>query len=496
MSIEIKLLPNTTASVMKPVQLVTTVVLILVFLNGSQAASPHIVFIVADDLGWNDIGFRNPQVLTPHLDKLAKAGVILNSSYVQPVCSPSRNCFMTGYFPYHTGLQDGIIRPTSPGFVPIKFTFLPQKLKELGYSTHAVGKWHVGFCNIKYTPTYRGFDTFVGYYTGAEEYYNHTRGYDKFSGYDLRFNTSVYTEAKGKYSTHVFAERAVDIIKSHDKNTPLYLYLPFQAVHAPLEVPPEYEKLNDHIHNLTRRTYCGMISALDEAVANITNALEETGLIENLLLVFTTDNGGPFHGAANNLPLRGTKATLWEGGTKGTGFIYSKSLLKKTGYLNTGMMHAVDWYPTLVELAGGKNTDPNMDGVSQYDMLINGGPSKRNEFVYNIYDKTNSSAIRYGDLKLMRGSPGAHSGWVPLPTSGESSDTQDSQFQFPPYMLYNITSDPTEHFDLSAKYPELVTMMKQRLENWEKTRVPAYQPPNDPKSNPDLYGGNWSPGWC
>ncbi|XP_046566773.1 arylsulfatase J-like [Haliotis rubra] len=483
-------------SVMTPA--VATVVLIFLYLHGSQAASPHIVFIVADDLGWNDVGFRNPQVLTPHLDKLAKAGVILNSTYVQPVCSPSRNCFMTGYFPYHTGLQDGVISPTSPGFVPIKFTFLPQKLKELGYSTHAVGKWHLGFCNAKYTPTNRGFDTFVGYYMGAEDYYKHSRTYDGYFGYDLRFNTTVYKEPVGKYSTHVFAERAIDIIKSHDKNTPLYLYLPYQAVHEPLEVPPEYENLYNNIHNLTRRTYCGMISALDEAVANITNALEETGLIDNLLLVFTTDNGGPYWHSANNLPLRGAKATLWEGGTKGTGFIYSKTLLKKTGYLNTGMMHAVDWYPTLVELAGGKNTDPNMDGVSQYDMLINGGPSKRNEFVYNIYDKSNSSAIRYGDLKLMRGSPGSHNDWDPLPTSGESSDVppHENRDKFPPYMLYNITSDPTEHFDLSAKYPELVTMMKQRLENWEKTRVPANHPPADPKSNPDLYGGNWSPGWC
>ncbi|XP_046566683.1 LOW QUALITY PROTEIN: arylsulfatase B-like [Haliotis rubra] len=366
---------------MEAAHLVTTVVLIFVYLSGSTAVSPHIVFIVADDLGWKDVGFRNPQVLTPHLDKLAKAGVILNSSYVQPVCSPSRNvsCFMTGYFPFHTGLQDGVIRPTSPGFVPIKFTLLPQKLKELGYSTHAVGKWHLGFCNIKYTPTYRGFDTFVGYLTGAENYYNHTRGYDNFSGYDFRFNTSVYTEVKGKYSTRVFAERAVDIIKSHDRNTPHYLYLPFQAVNEPLQVLPEYENLYKHIQNIPRRTYCGMISALDEAVANITNALKETGLIDNLLLVFTTDNGGPYRAAANNLSLRGAKGTLWEGGTKGTGFIYSKTLLKKTGYLNTGMMHAVDWYPTLVELAGEENTDPNMDGVSQYDMLINGGPSKRNE---------------------------------------------------------------------------------------------------------------------
>ncbi|XP_048255353.1 arylsulfatase J-like [Haliotis rufescens] len=371
---------------------------------------PNIVFIVADDLGWNDVGYRNPQMITPNLDRLAKAGVILNSSYVQPLCSPSRNCFMSCYFPYHTGLQDGVIQTDAAKFLPANLTTLPQKLKQLGYDAHMVGKWHLGFCNWKYTPTERGFDTYLGHYSGAEDYFTHMlKDPQGEVGLDFHLNKIAYREANGTYSAYVFANRAVEFIEGH-----------------------------------------------------------------------------------NN-----TKATLWEGGTKGTGFIYSKTLLKKTGYLNIGMMHAVDWNPTLVELAGGENTDPNMDGVSQYDMLINGGPTKRNEFVYNIYDEEEAAAIRYGDLKLIQGSPGDHNGWAPLPHLGIDERVYQADNQkFPPFMLYNITADPTEHFDLSATYPELVDMMKKRLENWKKSRVPAQNNASIPAANPKYYGGVWSPGWC
>ncbi|XP_046566659.1 arylsulfatase B-like [Haliotis rubra] len=467
---------------------------VVTFCEGAE--KPHIVFIVADDLGWNDVGFRNPQMITPNLDRLAKAGVILNSSYVQPLCSPSRSCFMSGYFPYHTGLQDGVVRINAAKFLPANLTTIPQKLKQLGYDAHMVGKWHLGFCNWKYTPTERGFDSYLGFYSGDEEYFTHMTN-DGKGALDFRFNKTAYKDANGTYSANVFGNRAVEIIENHDDSKPLYLYLPFQDVHGPLEVPPKYENMYKNIENRKRRIYCGMVSALDEAVGNITKALEEKGLMDNLLLVFTTDNGGPTFVAANNLPLRGAKNTLWEGGTKGTGFIYSKSLLKKTGYLNTGMMHAVDWYPTLVELAGGENTDPNMDGVSQYDMLINGGPSKRNEFVYNIYDEREAAAIRYGDLKLMQGSPGDHNGWAPLPHLGIDEDVYEADNQtFPPFMLYNITADPTEHFDLSSKYPDLLDMMKKRLENWKKSRVPAQNDSPVPASNPKYFGGVWSPGWC
>ncbi|XP_050408585.1 arylsulfatase J [Patella vulgata] len=476
------------------------------------ATPPHIVFIAADDLGWNDIGFRNPQMITPNIDKLAREGVILNSSYVQPVCSPTRNCFMTGYYPFHTGLQNGVIRPSEPHCVPLKYTFLPQKLKELGYTTRAIGKWHVGFCNVNCTPTYRGFDSFSGYYTGAEDYFNHTRGYQGEMGYDFRHdferNSTVDAQDKGRYSAHVFADKAIEIIRTHDASKPLYLYLPFQSVHAPLQVPIEYENMYLNIHNLNRRTFCGMTSALDEAIGNITQALLDSGLMDNLLLVFTSDNGGPVENAANNLPLRGGKHTLWEGGTKGTGFIYSTSLLEKTGYIQTGMMHAVDWYPTLVTLAGG-TPDTSMDGVSQWEMLRTGvAPSARTEFIYNIEQISNNSAIRMGDYKLIVGDAGKPDGWTPLPTDSNPAIPQctdqygyctDDKLYYKSsnkIQLFNISSDPTEHFDISKQYPDIVAKLKARLDFYTASAVPPFHSTPDPKSNPKYFDGNWSPGWC
>ncbi|CAH1795740.1 unnamed protein product [Owenia fusiformis] len=297
---------------------------------------PNIVFIVADDLGWNDVGWRNEQVLTPNLDKLAREGVILNSSYVQPVCTPSRNAFLTGYFPFHTGLQHFVIFPPQPYGLPLKFTLLPERLRKLGYDTHMVGKWHLGFCKWEYTPTYRGFDTFLGYYNGEEHYFSHDYTYQNKKGFDLRNNTKPLREATGDYSANIYATRAIEILENHNKSKPLFLYLPFQSVHAPLEVPERYKDLYPAVKTQARRTYLAMVSALDEAVGNITDTLKKYGYMDDTLIVFTTDNGGPVNWGANNWPLRGAKVTLWEGGTKASAFVHGP-MLKKRGYTNTGL---------------------------------------------------------------------------------------------------------------------------------------------------------------
>ncbi|KAI8515755.1 hypothetical protein Bbelb_065680 [Branchiostoma belcheri] len=165
--------------------------------GSKNTTQPHIVFIVADDLGWNDVGWHNPDVKTPVLDQLAHDGVILNQTYVNYVCTPSRTAFMTGYFPYHVGMQHMAMLPAQPSAVPSHFPFLPEKLKELGYATHVVGKWHLGFCNWNYTPTYRGFDSFYGFYNGQDDYYKHTVQ----GGLDLRDDKEVVKTKDGEYST-------------------------------------------------------------------------------------------------------------------------------------------------------------------------------------------------------------------------------------------------------------------------------------------------------
>ncbi|KAL4224867.1 hypothetical protein ACF0H5_015563 [Mactra antiquata] len=386
------------------------------------SSRPHILFIVADDLGWNDVSWHNSDVVMPTLDKMAKKGVILNSSYVQPQCSPSRGALMTGYYPFHIGMQHGIVNRYQPKYMPQELETLPEALKKVGYSTHMVGKWHLGFCNWNYTPTYRGFDSFYGFYSGAEDYYTHKH----YGGYDFRFNTSVHYPPKMRYSTTLFGQRSRDIILEHSGDDPLFLYLSFQGVHSPLQVPKKYSNQYSHIGNKNRRIYSGMITAMDDAVSLIMRSFQQKRYTDNLLVVFTSDNGGASYMAGSNWPLRGAKSTLWEGGTRVPTFVYSNTLLKKTGIVNNGLVHVTDWFPTLVKLAGGE-TNPFLDGVDQWLSLSRSWPSKRTEFVYNINEVKNSAAIRYGDYKLIVGSPGRYNNWYPVKTKPACNSKEAKQ---------------------------------------------------------------------
>lgn len=487
--------------------------ILLCLFGPASCKPPHIVFILADDLGWNDVGFHNPTMKTPNIDKLASEGVILNSSYVQPVCTPSRHSIMTGTYPFRAGLQQGVIVPNRPECSPLKNTFLPQKLKELGYATHMVGKWHLGSCNWNCTPTFRGFDSFLGYYNGAEDYYNKT----VMQGFDFRDNEEPIMN--NTYSAFIYTERAQSIISKHNRSQPLFLYLPFQNVHAPIEVPQKYEAMYPDIKTDGRRKYCGMVSLLDEAVGNITNALKEHGLFEDTLMIFSTDNGGIPRAYGNNYPLRGAKATIFEGGTRAAAFVYGAGL-QKTGYTHSGLMHAVDWYPTVVSIAGGSSTETDMDGISQWGAISTGSKSERTELVYNLdlssMPLTGAIAIRSGDFKLIQGYPGLFQGWYKPDQFYDSAPWEEEQNEDELYRraaakaifdetgkfklwgdgLYNLKDDPNEHNDVSENHPDIVKQLKAKIEIYKKNYVPPLKPPVDPKSNPSNYGGFWSPGWC
>jgi len=369
---------------------------------------PNIVLIVADDLGYGDVGWTNPAMedVTPTLTKLARNGVILSQYYVQQVCSPSRAALMTGMYPYHMGRQKGTIKPLQPTGLTLNRTLLPEQLEKLGYTNHIVGKWHLGFCKWEYTPTWRGFHSFYGYYTGAEKYFVHER--DNY--FDFRKDMNVNYEAKGSYSTDLFTSEAVNIIKNHNTTSPLFLYLPFQAVHAPLEAPtPDYEK-----HTKTgvppRDIYRAMLSRMDSGIEKITQTLKDRGEWENTLLVFTTDNGGAVSQAGSNHPLRGTKGTLFEGGTHGVGFV-GGGLLDQSAIINTDLMHITDWYPTLLSAAGSTSPLSGLDGVDQWKVIKNGGKTNRTEMVYNLKMLPPQGAIRMGPYKLMYANKFNKDGW-------------------------------------------------------------------------------------
>ncbi|KAJ8297959.1 hypothetical protein KUTeg_024490 [Tegillarca granosa] len=229
-----------------------------------------------------------------------------------------------------------------------------------------------------------------------------------------------------------------------------------------------------------------MVTILDEAVGNVTQALESRGFMNNALIVFTSDNGGAQSSGANNSPLRGSKGTLFEGGTRVPGFAYSQNLLQYRAYVNQALIHAVDWFPTLISAAEG-TPDVGIDGIDQWETIRSNATTNRTEMVYNIDDLGGHSAIRVGDYKLIRGKHGHFSGWYPLYSNGS-------------YQAIETAHGHTGHhamlFNLKAQHYDIVTQLQHRLQYYRHTAVPVQNPSADDRSDPQNYGGYWSPGWC
>ncbi|XP_053404319.1 arylsulfatase J-like isoform X2 [Mercenaria mercenaria] len=382
---------------------------------------PHIILIVADDLGYNDVGYHGSEIKTPNVDKLALSGVRLENYYVQPVCTPTRGQLLTGRYQIHTGLQ-WVLWPGTPLGLALDNPTIADKMREAGYATHIVGKWHVGFYKKEYLPTYRGFDSFFGYVSGHTDYYTYKTHHEDMSGIDLMENDQPANISKyyGKYSTRLFTNKAEDIIRKHNPATPMFLYLPYQAVHGPLQAPKAYVDQYEHIHQTSRKIHAGIATCMDDAVGAIVNTLKLRGMWNNTVLIFTTDNGGKINKGSSNLPLRGGKGMLYEGGIRAVGFVHSMLLDEKVkGSISKELMHVTDWFPTLVKLAGGNLNGTNpLDGFDQWETIRYGMQSTRSEILHdilpkdgskvdpvndNILNATKRSSIRIGDWKLMTG---------------------------------------------------------------------------------------------
>ncbi|XP_070548913.1 arylsulfatase J-like isoform X2 [Ptychodera flava] len=461
----------------------------------NQMKKPNIVFILADDLGWADIGYNNPNIITPTIDELARGGVILNQSYVTQSCSPSRAALMSGYYPYRLGFQTGGVRRQMPTGLPSDIPILPRKLRNLGYSTYMVGKWHLGYCKSAYTPNERGFDKFYGYYLASEDYYTHMAG----NWLDLHDNFDPVWGEDGTYSTYLFSNKAVEFIDHHDKAKPFFMYLAYQSIHEPLQVPDKYFDMYPSVKNEMRRTLMGMATALDDGIKQVVSALKRNGLWENTLLVFSSDNGAPTlppH-QGSNWPLLGQKHQLFEGGTRAVGFIHG-NMLQKTGYTYNGMIHIVDWYPTLLSVAGGKIRDQEIDGVDVWKALSTNSLSPRNEIVYNIISEQGEAAIRIGNFKFMNVLPYTDVCWDPPPEAeGKWGNKTCLKQNENGVYLFNLKDDPLEHKNLADIMPNKVRELTRRLEEKYEKVVPAFDRSyHDPEANPNNFGGVWSTGWC
>jgi arylsulfatase B len=329
---------------------------------------------------------------TPHLDRLAREGVVLDRYYVNQLCSPTRTSLVSSRYAYNLGLAGGVITNGHAVHLRLNESSIGQHFKALGMRTHAFGKWDVGMTTKYHTPTYRGFDTFVGYYNADEDYLTHScGGCGCPAGLDLHDDHSgnlKLLEDNTTYSTVLYTAAIIEQISKSPTCPgsgvaglpPFFLYAAYQAVHGPLEAPQQHideckqDGVVEESAGGNRLIFCGMVKALDEGVGNITAKLTECGLDSNTVIALTADNGGQNKVGGNNWPLRGNKATLFQGGVRGTGFVWGK-MLAKPGRLSSVMMHNIDWGPTLISAAGGdgaalaKNTTLKLDGVDCWDAI-------------------------------------------------------------------------------------------------------------------------------
>lgn len=424
--------------------------------DDARATQPHIVVFLADDLGWGDVGYHGSQIKTPSIDALAAAGTRLNRFYVMPVCSPTRGALLTGRHPIRLGLQCGVVRPWASHGLPTDERTLPQALREVGYTTAIVGKWHLGHNDTDYLPTRRGFDFQYGHYNGALDYFTHIRD----GGHDWHRNDSR-SDDEG-YTTNLIAKEASRIIEQHDPAKPLFLYVPFNAPHSPIQAPKKYIDQYKHIQNKQRRIYAAMVTCMDAAIGQVMRQLDKSGFdAENTLVLFTSDNGG-IRKFGSVGPWRGQKGTLYEGGVRSPTVAVWKGRLK-AGQEVDESLHIVDLYPTLLGLAGVKaEQEKPLDGRDAWATVADGASSPHTSILLNATPFT--GAVIDGDWKLVR--------------NGGVSANQTKAPAMETWELFNLADDPSETENLFAKRPEIATRMRGLLDEYASQAVEPNIPPN------------------
>jgi arylsulfatase A-like enzyme len=541
---------------MRTLQILAVLAIVAMAAAKGKGKKPNFIFFLADDYAYNDASYRNPDVKTPRMQELVENGILFTNGYTSQQCSPSRSALMSGRYPYKTGMQHGVIHDTGPQCMDLRFKFIPGYLKDLGYSTHMGGKWHLGYCNKECTPPYRGFDTFTGGYSGEGHYFNHTT---HGGMYDWHTGMEVDRSVVGMHSQDIIQN---DIFKAIDNNdgSPFFYFASFHNTHAPLIPKPEFlEMYKDYDVTEDRKKYLGLITGMDYAIGKVVDKLKEAGLYDNTYLILSSDNGGDV-GEGDNSPRRGAKSSLFEGGAHAHSWI-SSPLLKKKGIEADGLMHITDWLPTIVKLAGGKvPKSDGVDGVEQIALVTEGGQSKRKDMIYNVDMELETGPASFGcmavrDLryKLIWGFEGRSDGYgmnvdfiyqeqrvidavEKMEAAIENVDKRTIEKRGGPYtlsmkeenilnsyvamktvtmedvkagrgpmMLFDLQEDPNERNDLAGSdKPEhkaakrrLVRKLQKAAQSKEYYKlVPRFQVPVDKAFDGPAQGNALVPGWC
>jgi arylsulfatase A-like enzyme len=434
-------------------------------LCAQAARQPNIVFLLIDDLGYADCGFNGgQQIKTPNIDRLAKSGTIIDSHYVQPVCSPTRSTLLTGRYPTRTGVYT-IVSPGAPWGLPLAERTLADALRSAGYRTALTGKWHLGEFEKTYQPNARGFDHQYGHFFGMLDYYTH----DRLNKLDWYRNGEPLKEEG--YTTHLITAEACKVIATTERAKPLFLYVPFNGVHSPFQVPDSYLKPYGALKG-NRQKLAGMLAAVDEAIGKIEAALKEAGRLENTLIVFSSDNGGPPPG--DNTPLRDFKGTIFEGGTRAAAFAAWPGRIPADKRV-TQPMHMVDWYPTLIKLAGGTLEQKlPIDGLDVWPMLTKDAPSPHDAILSVSTQGPSRAAVRMGDWKLIvSGNAAADGDEDDNGAAKAKKKGKTGAGKYEPVALYNLIEDPSETRNLAGAQPDRVKSMRTRLAELLKDAVPS-----------------------
>jgi len=419
---------------------------------GGRPSRPNIVIFLSDDMSWAQPGYNGgTTVPTPNIDRIAAGGVKLTQFYVQPVCSPTRACLMTGRYAWKNGMEERPTAQSQHGMLSDERT-MAEMLKDAGYATWMVGKWHLGEWQHHHLPNQRGFDHHYGHYSALIDYFTHTRN----GVLDWHRNGEPVIEEG--YSTFLFAKEAEKLIAGHDGRRPFFLYMPFSAVHGPHQAPEEYvKKYRDK--GIAFPEQKAQLDCMDIAIGRVLEALKRKGIERETLIIFLNDNGGYRPGGPNG-PYRGGKGAYYEGG------IRVPCCLQWPGRITPGtstneMLHVIDLYPTIGNLTGADLEQKlPLDGRDAWAAIAQGAASPRKEMAHSL------EVLRRDDWKLIE-EGASYYGW-----------------KSPDLKLYNIADDPSETRNLAAQNPEIVKELRERLayhrrfvrKPEELSTIPGYPP--------------------